>query len=211
MKKQIKKIKTKSLDGFHLFISKIKYLWHVIILFFKEKGKLRKIKKLFINIHKFMKRKHIYSMLLFILIYVIIDIATRLFSKDITFYKLWEVVPRFFSIGYIILFLGIVYSLKRKYAMIANYIIFIIFIILFLVNNVYFDATKNFFSFSMLELASEGSSYMFDVIKNCNILVYVVFIVLIVLFVILVTLASFPLQFSKIWSTSFLSNIFPFL
>ena len=186
MKKQIKKIKTKSLDGFHLFISKIKYLWHVIILFFKEKGKLRKIKKLFINIHKFMKRKHIYSMLLFILIYVIIDIATRLFSKDITFYKLWEVVPRFFSIGYIILFLGIVYSLKRKYAMIANYIIFIIFIILFLVNNVYFDATKNFFSFSMLELASEGSSYMFDVIKNCNILVYVVFIVLIVLFVILV-------------------------
>ena len=38
----------------------------------------------------------------------------------------------------------------------------------------------------MLELASEGSSYMMDVIKNCNILVYIVFIVIIALFVILV-------------------------
>ena len=58
MKKQIKKIKTKSLDGFHLFIEKMKYICRVIILFFKEKGKWKKIKKLFSNIHKFMKRKH---------------------------------------------------------------------------------------------------------------------------------------------------------
>ena len=186
MKKQIKKIKTKSLDGFHLFIEKMKYIWHVIILFFKEKGKWKKIKKLFSNIHKFMKRKHIYSMLLFILIYVIMDISTRLFGKDIEFFDIWEIVPRFFSLGYIILFLGIAYSLKRKYALIANFIIFIPFLILFLVNNVYFDATKIFFSFSMLELAGEGSGYMLDVIKNCNILVYIVFIVLIALFVILI-------------------------
>ena len=186
MKKQIKKIKTKSLDGFHLFIEKMKYICRVIILFFKEKGKWKKIKKLFSNIHKFMKRKHIYSMLLFIIIYLTMDLSTRLLSKDIEFYGIWEIVPRFFSLGYIILFLGITYSLKRKYAVIANFVIFIPFLILFLVNNVYFDATKNFFSFSMLELAGEGSSYMLDVIKNCNILVYVVFLILIILFVILV-------------------------
>ena len=186
MRKHFKKLRSKSKDTFHNILDKIKYIWHTIILFFKEKGKWRKIKRLISNIHKFLKRKHIYSMLLFIIIYLTMSISTKKFSKDIGFSEFDEVIPKLFTIGYISLFLGIIYSLKRKYAMIANFVIFIVFSILFLVNNVYFDATKNFFSFSMLELASEGSSYMMDVIKNCNILVYIVFIVIIALFVILV-------------------------
>ena len=186
MKKRIKSIKNKSKDKFHNFIDKIKYIWHTIILFFKEKGKLKKIKKFFKNIHKFLKKKHIYSMLLFIIIYLIMAMSTYHFSKDIGYSGFEEEIPKIFTISYIILFLGIVYSLKRKYSLIINYIIFILFLILFLVNNVYFDATKNFFSFSMLELASEGSSYMMDVIKNCNILVYIIFFILIALFILLV-------------------------
>jgi phosphoglycerol transferase MdoB-like AlkP superfamily enzyme len=186
MRKHFKKLRSKSKDSFHNILDKIKYIWHTIILFFKEKGKWRKIKRLISNIHKFLKRKHIYSMLLFIIIYLTMSISTKIFAKDIGFSGYDEVIPKLFTIGYISLFLGIIYSLKRKYAMIANFVIFIVFSILFLVNNVYFDATKNFFSFSMLELASEGSSYMMDVIKNCNILVYIVFIVIIALFVILV-------------------------
>ena len=186
MKKHIIKIKSKSKNSFHNFINKIKYIWHTIILFFREKGKWKKIKKLITSIHKYFKRKHIYSMLLFILIYITMAISTKIFAKDIGFKEFDEIIPKLFTIGYITLFLGVIYSLKRKYAMIMNFIIFIIFIVLFLVNNVYYDATNNFFSFSMLELASEGSSYMLDVIKNCNIFVYIVFFALIALFVILV-------------------------
>ncbi|MBP5684412.1 MAG: LTA synthase family protein, partial [Bacilli bacterium] len=67
---------------------------------------------------------------------------------------------------------------------------FFVFFTLILVNNVYSDATKNFFSFSMLELAGEGSGYMLDVIKNCNPLVYVICLVVIILFVI--SVKKFP-------------------
>ena len=197
MRKQIKNIKTKSKKKFHSFIDKIKFIWHEFILFFKEKGKWKKIKKLVKNIHKFLIRKHIYSMLLFIAIYLIMAISTKAFGKDIEFDDFESIVPILFTASYIVLFVGIVYSLKRKHALIFNYIIFIIFVILYLVNNVYFDATKNFFSFSMLELASEGSSYMMDVIKNCNILVYILFFVLIGLFIILVKLFPTNKKFNK--------------
>ena len=197
MRKQIKKIKTKSKNKFHSFINKIKFIWHELILFFKEKGKWKKIKKLFKNIHKFLKRKNIYSMLLFLSIYLIMAISTKVSGKNIEFNDFESVVPKLFTASYIALFIGLVYSFKRKYALIFNYIIFIIFIILYLVHNVYFDATKNFFSFSMLELASEGSSYMMDVIKNCNILVYILFFVLIGLFIILVKLFPTNKKFNK--------------
>ena len=68
MRKHFKKLRSKSKDTFHNILDKIKYIWHTIILFFKEKGKWRKINRLISNIHKFLKRKHIYSMLLFILL-----------------------------------------------------------------------------------------------------------------------------------------------
>ena len=65
MRKQIKKIKNKSVDGFHSLINKIVYIWKQILLFFKEKGKLKKIKRLFKKIHSFFKRKYVYQMFLF--------------------------------------------------------------------------------------------------------------------------------------------------
>ena len=110
MRKHFKKLRSKSKDTFHNILDKIKYICHTIILFFKEKGKWRKIKRLISNIHKFLKRKHIYSMLLFIIIYLTMSISTKIFAKDISFSGYDEVIPKLFTIGYISLFLGIIYS-----------------------------------------------------------------------------------------------------
>ena len=186
MEKQIKKIKSNC----HNYIDKIKMIWHTIILFFKEDGKREKIKRLFSNIHKFLKKKSVYAIFLFIVIFTLMDFATRLFASDISFYKLWRIIPRLFSLSYIILFVGIIFSLKKKHGIIAYSFIFGIFFLLYLTNNVYYDATKNFFSFSMVELASEGSGYMLDVLKNCNILVYIVGIIIIALFIL--SIRKFP-------------------
>ncbi len=183
MNRRIKRIEKLSKDELNSFIDKIKYIWQVIVLFFKEKGKWAKIKKLFKNIHKFLRKKSIYAIFLFVIIFIIMDFATRLFASDISFYRLWRLIPRLFSVSYIILFIGLIFGLKRKQGLTLYSLIFGVFFILFLVNNVYYDATKNFFSFSMLELAGEGSSYMMDVVKNCNPLVYVVSLVVIILFI----------------------------
>jgi hypothetical protein len=44
---------------------------------------------------------------------------------------------------------------------------------LFVVNNVYYSLSSNFFSFSLMESAKEGSVYFWSAIKNCNPLVYI--------------------------------------
>ena len=55
---------------------------------------------------------------------------------------------------------------------------------MFVVNNVYYSMTKNFFDFNLLESASEGTPYLIDAIVNCNIFVYVACIIVIALIVI---------------------------
>ncbi|MBP5683953.1 MAG: hypothetical protein J6X02_01685, partial [Bacilli bacterium] len=142
MNRRIKRFGKMSKDEINGFIDHLKYIWQVIVLFFKEKGKWNKIKKLFRNFHKFLKRKNIYPIFLFVIIFIIMDFATRLLALDISFYKLWRLIPRLFSLGYIILFIGIIFSLKRKHGLIAYFTIFFVFFTLFLVNNVYYDATK---------------------------------------------------------------------
>ena len=43
---------------------------------------------------------------------------------------------------------------------------------------------NNFFDFSLLSAASEGTPYMIDALKNCNKLVYVSFIIIIIFYII---------------------------
>ena len=58
--------------------------------------------------------------------------------------------------------------------------------IFFLVNNVYYSVTDNFFDFSLVELASEGSSYMLDSLLNANKLIYVILFLVIVMVIFIV-------------------------
>ncbi len=161
-----------------------------IVLFFKEKNKMKKLKKLAIYTWKFLLRKDVITILLMAMPFVIMDIATRLFGSSISFYSLFRITPRFFSIAYIILFIGISLNIKKRYGKIFYSVIFFTFFILFLVHNVYYYTMGSFFNFSLLTLAGEGSDYLFDALKKCNLLVYVVAILLIVNYV--YVLKKFP-------------------
>ena len=176
MKKKFVKIKKK-------FLKKMQEFKKCIVSFFKSKNKINRIKNLINNINNFFIKKHIYLMLLFSIPFFVMDIVIRLIAKDVTIYPLWTFSPRVFSLAYIILLIGLTFSINKKYNKILYVTSYIFFLILFLVNGIYYSATSNFFDFSILGLASEGSSYFLDVIKSCNIWVYVVTIFLIALLV----------------------------
>ena len=151
--------------------------------FFKEKGKMKKIKRWLKIFWKFILRRDVLNILLLTLPFIIIDISTRLFGSAISFYGLFRLTPRLFAVSYIVLFVGISTSLKNKYGKILYSVLFWLFFILYLVQNIYYSTMSNFFSFSLMALAGEGSDYAFDALKNANILIYVIAAILIAIYV----------------------------
>ena len=166
-KENIKDNTSKFRKDFHKFKKEI-------IAFFKEKGKMKKIKRWLKSFWKFILRRDVLNVLLLTLPFIIIDIATRLFASSINFYGLFRLTPRLFAISYIILFVGLSINLKNRYGKIVYSVFFLISFILYLVQNIYYSTMGNFFSFSLMALAGEGSDYFFDAIKNSSILIYLV-------------------------------------
>ena len=76
------------------FKNNINKLRKGIVSFFKEKGKTKKIKKLFKMLWKYIKREDILKILLMALPFVLMDITTRLFGYKISFYSLFRLTPR---------------------------------------------------------------------------------------------------------------------
>jgi len=111
--------------------------------------------------------------------FVILDLFTRYFGRKINFFDLGELVPNLFTIIWIILILGICLSFKHNKRKILYSIFMFISIIFFLVNNVYYSVTDSFFDFSLLELASEGSSYMLDSVLNADKIIYIILLIVI--------------------------------
>lgn len=125
-----------------------------------------------------------YKYLLFLsLPFIAMDIITRLFGHDINFYGILGISPNLFTISWIILFIGISLGFKKKIGKYFYLFINILFLIIFLVNNVYYSMTKTFFDFNLLESASEGAPYIVDTLKNTNLLVYISFIFITILIV----------------------------
>lgn len=148
------------------------------IKFNKEKN-LKNIKNILEKISYFVNK---YKYILFIILPLLaMDIITRTFGKDIDFYDIYKLSPNFFTISWLILFVGLTLSLKKKFGKIVYLFINIFFLVIFLVNNVYYSMTKTFFDFNLLESASEGAPYIIDTIKNCNPTVYLATIVIIFL------------------------------
>ena len=125
-----------------------------------------------------------YKYLLFLSLPLIaMDIITRLFGHDINFYGILSISPNLFTISWIILFIGISLGFKKKIGKYLYLFINVLFLITFLVNNVYYYMTKTFFDFNLLESASEGAPYIIDTLKNTNLLVYISFIFITILIV----------------------------
>ena len=160
------------------------------ISFFKEKGKMKKIKKWMMAFWKFIRRKEVLNILFLAVPFIIIDLSTRIFGSSISFYSMFRIVPRLFSVTYIILMLGLSLNIKNTKGRIIYSCFFFLFFLLFLVQNIYYSTMGNYFSFSIMALAGEGSDYFLDALKNCNIFVYVVAIILLIIY--FFTMKYFP-------------------
>ena len=109
------------------------------------------------------------------------DIITRLFGYNIDFYDITGISPNLFTISWIILFIGLSLSTKKKIGKKIYLLTNILFLIIFLVNNIYYNMTKTFFDFNLIESASEGAPYILDTIKNTNPTIYLASIFIIYL------------------------------
>ena len=183
MKKEINS-KTKKMKKRYIKFKK------TIISFAKEKGKTKKIKILLKYTCNIIKTRGILNVLFLIIPFVLIDIATRIFGSGISFFGLFSLVPRLFSIGYIVLFIGISLNIKSRYSKIIYSLFFFSFFILYFVQNIYYSSMNTFFSFSLLALASEGMVYAWNTIISCNIWVYIVSILILVSYIF--SLKHFP-------------------
>lgn len=137
------------------------------------------------KIIKFIKKY--YYVLILAIPFILIDLFTR---YKVEFYGLFKPVPNLFTILWIFLVLALSLFTKKRLGKIIYSIFFIVSLAIYLVNNIYFSMTGVFFDFSMVLLASEGSSYLLDSIKNCNSLVYLLLIPIVFSF--FVSLKVFP-------------------
>ena len=112
--------------------------------------------------------------------FISMDIITRIFGNSINYYKIYRIAPNLFTISWITLFIGLTLSFKKKIGKRIYLVFSLIFLLVFLTNNVYYSMTKTFFDFNLLESAKEGSPYILDTIKNSNYLVYIATIFIII-------------------------------
>ena len=113
-----------------------------------------------------------------------IDVITRLFGYNIDIIGFWDYAPNAFTICWIVLILNLSTNLKNKIGKKIYLFTNILFLIMFLIQNIYYNTTNTFFNFHLLASFSEGLPYFLDVIKGCNILVYisVIFIIFLIIF-----------------------------
>jgi len=138
-----------------------------------KKGTERLLKLLKYILNFLIEKQHVFYMAFPL---IAMDLITRIYGYNIDFYNITGISPNLFTLIWITLFLGLSLSLKKKIGKKIYLIINIFFIIMFLVNNIYYSMTHTFFDFNLLESASEGSPYILDTIKNAHISVYISFI-----------------------------------
>ena len=115
--------------------------------------------------------------------FILMEVFIYIFGSNISYTKYLFISPLLFMITWLILFLGLSISLNKVLGKIVYILFNLVFMFLFLLNNVYYSMTKTFFDFNLMESAGEGSAYIMDAIKNCNVLVYIAFIIIFAFFV----------------------------
>ncbi len=140
---------------------------------------LNKVKEILVIVKSFIIK---YRYVVFMALpFIAMDLITRFLSNDINFYRIYRFVPNFFTIIWTSLFVGMTLSFRKKIGKWIYLFFSIVFTIFYLVNNVYYSMTSNFFSFNLLESAGEGAPYFLDALKNCNVWVYIFLILIIFL------------------------------
>ncbi len=141
-----------------------------------------KKEKITINIDNVMQNVKLFLQLS--LPFILMEAVTYGHGHNIKFPpKIYNYIsPILFDISYLILFIGIIMLSKGKWRKILYCANFSIFFLIFLVNNVYYSKTSFYFSFNLLNMASEGSSYIWDVVINANPFIYIISIFILLLY-----------------------------
>ena len=139
----------------------------------------RKINKK--NIIKYIKEHK--DVLVLSIPFLLMHLFIAIMAINVNYHFYNYIAPLFFSISWIILFVGLSIKLKSIFGKILYTLIYLVFLVLYLVNGVYYSMMNTFFDFTLLESASEGSPYIIDSLKNCNPLVYIGFIILIISYI----------------------------
>ena len=138
-----------------------------------------KIKDLFLKIRRYIS-VHRYTLYL-IIPFLLMDIFTRAFGYAIGYFPTFYPAPNIFTLVWLFLFIGIITCLKGKGCSIAYWVLFILAYVLFLTNTVYYSLTGFYFSFNLMLMASEGSSYIVDTIIHANPIIYVAAIIILII------------------------------
>ena len=129
-----------------------------------KEGIFKKIKKFCI------KNKEIIYL---VLPFICLDFTLQIIGSEIYYFPLFFLMPSLFTAIWLFLLLSICFNTNKKLGLTIYIISLLISFLLFFTNGVYYSTSHNFFDFSLINLANEGKSYIFDSILNTNILIYV--------------------------------------
>lgn len=115
--------------------------------------------------------------------FLVMDITIRLLGNKINFYPVYKIIPNLFTLLWTTFFITISLSVRKKLSKLVYSIFFFISFSFFLTNGIYYSMTSSYFDFSLLGMASEGSSYIIDAIKTGNKIIYLMAIVVILLYI----------------------------
>ena len=191
------KLRSKMLGKTKSFKNRCKVIKGHVVSFFKEKDKIKKIKKFSKYLWKLCLKKGVFNILLLALPFIIMDLTIRIMGSSISFFPIFSFAPRLFSIAFIVLLLGISLNIKRRYSRIIYSIFFFVFLVLFFTQGVYYSTMNTYFSFSLMSLASEGSYYFLDALKNCSIWVYIITLLLFIIYAFCIKLFPKNVNYNK--------------
>lgn len=169
---------------------------------------------------KSLKRNHFsaWQILSAALPFLAMDWIVRLSSKPIiievgnsssVFSPVYSPTPNLFTLLWIAFFLGITFSAKGNGRRILYGLFFGLSYIAFAANLIYYRLTGFYFSFSLLKMADEGSSYVMDVITGTPIYLYAIMAaVLIWGIAVVVSMKTGSLSLPLLRSKCFLSSSF---
>lgn len=113
--------------------------------------------------------------------FLLMDLFMRIIGHEINYFRASMVLPNIlFIVIWIGLFLGMALNVRGIIGIILYWIFFILFFLLFMTNAIYYTLTGFFFSFNLMFMAGEGSSYILDTLIHTSPMVYLMCLVVLV-------------------------------
>lgn len=99
---------------------------------------------------------------------ILMDFCVRSMASHVSFYPLSYPIANLFTLSWVVLFVGLSLCLRGNLGKVLYWVCFLPFWVLYLTHGIYYGMTEFYFSFSLMQLASEGSGYIWDAITGAH-------------------------------------------